>query len=79
MNENLLGNCRTCGRQVSRRAKECPECLEPRPTMTEEEFQYDKNKDPIERFGFTRFDFIFFWITVIFLGLVMIWAIHVYG
>ena len=33
MNEDLLGNCRVCGRQVSRKVLECPE---PRPTMTEE-------------------------------------------
>ena len=36
MNEDLLGKCRVCGREVSRRAKECPDCREPRPTMTEE-------------------------------------------
>jgi len=39
MNEDLLGKCRVCGREVSRRAKECPDCREPRPTMTEEEYQ----------------------------------------
>ena len=39
MNENLLGNCRACDREVSRRASECPDCREPRPTMTEEEYQ----------------------------------------
>ena len=26
MNEDLLGKCRACGRQVSRKALECPEC-----------------------------------------------------
>lgn len=39
MNEDLLGKCRACGREVSRRALECPDCREPRPTMTEEEYQ----------------------------------------
>ena len=36
MNEDLLGKCRVCGRQVSRKTLECPQCGEPRPTMTEE-------------------------------------------
>ena len=26
MNEDLLGKCRACGHQVSRKALECPEC-----------------------------------------------------
>jgi len=57
MNKDLLGKCRTCGRQVSRRASECPDCREPRPSMTEEEFQktwYDKLKG--------RFISIIFWL-----------------
>ena len=48
MNEDLLGKCRTCGHRVSRRARKCPECQEPRPTLTEQEFQktlYDKLQD----------------------------------
>ena len=31
MNEDLLGKCRACGRQVSRKALECPDCREPNP------------------------------------------------
>ena len=46
MNEDLLGKCRACGREVSRRAYECPNCREPRPTMTEQE--YKEQKTPIE-------------------------------
>ena len=38
MNENLLGKCRACGREVSRRALECPDCREPKPTLTEQEY-----------------------------------------
>ena len=36
MNDDLLGKCRVCGRQVSRKTLECPECREPRSTMTEQ-------------------------------------------
>ena len=39
MNRNLLGECRACGREVSRRASECPDCREPNPTLTEQEYQ----------------------------------------
>ena len=35
MNEDLLGKCRACGRQVSRKALEC---REPNPTLTEQEY-----------------------------------------
>ena len=39
MNRNLLGECRACGREVSRRTSECPDCREPSPTLTEQEYQ----------------------------------------
>ena len=76
MNEDLLGNCRACGREVSRRALECPECGEPRPTLTEQEYQfsiktwYDKKKDSIlstlQERSIDPFNFIVFGIAVVF-------------
>ena len=39
MNEDLLGNCRACGRQVSFRAVWCPGCGEEQPTWTKQELE----------------------------------------
>ena len=39
MNEDLLGNCRACGHQVSKEVEDCPNCNEPYPSLSEEEVQ----------------------------------------
>ncbi|HIA67605.1 TPA: hypothetical protein EYN98_16415 [Candidatus Poribacteria bacterium] len=78
MNENLLGNCRACGRQVSRRAKECPECREPQPTWTEEE--YEKTRTPNKkRLSISLWDLDFFILGVLIISAIIFGFLEPFG